>query len=334
MNKLTLNNIARVLVGENGVEQKAATEFATAMFDLIQECINAEGLVKVKGLGTFKKIQVEPRESINVRTGDRVLINSHDKITFTPDSVMKELVNRPFSQFETVVLNDDVEFDDMKSEVPDEENRPVEQQEAVVEEPSEAVAEEPSETVAEEPSETVAEEPSETMDDTVLEYDDTDEEMETHRLRNAGLVLLVVVLMGASAVGGYLYGIRQHTSQRMPQETNRVEQTASVKTDTLERDTVKVETPAVKKDTASIDTLEKYNAMDVRVRLGAYKIVGMEREVKALTGDNLLRIAKREFGSEDMVCYLEVYNGLEADQKLEKGQTIKIPALKWKKKKR
>ena len=74
--------------------------------------------------------------------------------------------------------------------------------------------------------------------------------------------------------------------------------------------------------------------MDVRVRLGAYKIVGMEREVKALTGDNLLRIAKREFGSEDMVCYLEVYNGLEADQKLEKGQTIKIPALKWKKKKR
>ena len=172
------------------------------------------------------------------------------------------------------------------------------------------------------------------MDDTVLEYDDTDEETETHRLRNAGLVLLVVVLMGASAVGGYLYGIRQHTSQRMPQETNRVEQTAFVKTDTLERDTVKVETPAVKKDTASIDTLEKYNAMDVRVRLGAYKIVGMEREVKALTGDNLLRIAKREFGSEDMVCYLEVYNGLEADQKLEKGQTIKIPALKWKKKKR
>lgn len=318
MNKLTLNNIARVLVGENGVEQKAATEFATAMFDLIQERINAEGLVKVKGLGTFKKIQVEPRESINVRTGDRVLINSHDKITFTPDSVMKELVNRPFSQFETVVLNDDVEFDDMKSEVPDEENRPVEQQEAV----------------AEEPSETVAEEPSETMDDTVLEYDDTDEETETHRLRNAGLVLLVVVLMGASAVGGYLYGIRQHTRQRMPQETNRVEQTAFVKTDTLERDTVKVETPAVKKDTASIDTLEKYNAMDVRVRLGAYKIVGMEREVKALTGDNLLRIAKREFGSEDMVCYLEVYNGLEADQKLEKGQTIKIPALKWKKKKR
>lgn len=318
MNKLTLNNIARVLVGENGVEQKAATEFATAMFDLIQERINAEGLVKVKGLGTFKKIQVEPRESINVRTGDRVLINSHDKITFTPDSVMKELVNRPFSQFETVVLNDDVEFPDMKSEVPDEENRPVEQQEAV----------------AEEPSETVAEEPSETVDDTVLEYDDTDEETETHRLRNAGLVFLVVVLMGASAVGGYLYGIRQHTSQRMPQETNRVEQTASVKTDTLERDTIKVETPAVKKDTASIDTLEKYNAMDVRVRLGAYKIVGMEREVKALTGDNLLRIAKREFGSEDMVCYLEVYNGLEADQKLEKGQTIRIPALKWKKKKR
>lgn len=329
MSKLTLNNIAQVLVGENGMTQKEAVAFATAMFDVIQDRINAEGLVKVKGLGTFKKIQVESRESINVRTGERVLINSHDKVAFTPDNVMKELVNRPFSQFETVALNDDVEFADMKSDAPAEEKAPTEQTETVAEEQPEPM-EAPSETVVEaQPEPTDTDETDETDD-----ADETDESDETHRLRNAGVVLLVAVLMAASAVGGYLYGIRQHADQRMPQENNRVEQPAPVKVDTLARDTVKVDTLVAKRDTAVQDTLEKYAAMDARVRLGAYKIVGMEREVKARPGDNLKRIAKREFGSEDMVCYLEVYNGLEANQELEKGQTIKIPALKWKKKKR
>ncbi len=344
MSKLTLNNIAQVLVGENGMTQKEAVAFATAMFDVIQDRINAEGLVKVKGLGTFKKIQVESRESINVRTGERVLINSHDKVAFTPDNVMKELVNRPFSQFETVALNDDVEFADMKSDAPAEEKAPTEQTETVAEEQPEPT-EAPSETVAEEqpepmeaPSETVVEaqpEPTDTDEtDETDDADETDESDETHRLRNAGVVLLVAMLMAASAVGGYLYGIRQHADLRMPQENNRVEQPTPVKVDTLARDTVKVDTLVAKRDTAVQDTLEKYAAMDARVRLGAYKIVGMEREVKARPGDNLKRIAKREFGSEDMVCYLEVYNGLEANQELEKGQTIKIPALKWKKKKR
>ncbi len=338
MSKLTLNNIAQVLVGENGMTQKEAVAFATAMFDVIQDRINAEGLVKVKGLGTFKKIQVESRESINVRTGERVLINSHDKVAFTPDNVMKELVNRPFSQFETVALNDDVEFADMKSDAPAEEKAPTEQTETVAEEQPEPT-EAPSETVAEEqpepmeaPSETVVEAQPEPTD--TDETDETDDADETHRLRNAGVVLLVAMLMAASAVGGYLYGIRQHADLRMPQENNRVEQPAPVRMDTLARDTVKVDTLVAKRDTAVQDTLKKYAAMDARVRLGAYKIVGMEREVKARPGDNLKRIAKREFGSEDMVCYLEVYNGLEANQELEKGQTIKIPALKWKKKKR
>ena len=130
MNKLTLNNIAKVLVEKNGLEPKEAMTFTAAMFDLIHDRLNEEGIVKVKGLGTFKMIRVEARESINVRTGERVLIDSHAKITFTPDAVMKELVNKPFSQFETVVLNDDVEFTDMKSEETTDETNNSEQSES------------------------------------------------------------------------------------------------------------------------------------------------------------------------------------------------------------
>ena len=111
--RCTIQEIAKVLVTKNGLEQRDASRFATEMFAVIHEQLAQNDQVKVKGLGTFKVITVEARESVSVRTGDRVLIGEHSKITFTPDTTMKELVNKPFSQFETVVLNDNVEFADL-----------------------------------------------------------------------------------------------------------------------------------------------------------------------------------------------------------------------------
>ena len=113
MAKLTIQDLAKVLVDKNGLSQQEAETFVTAIFDVVQNGIRRDRLVKVKGLGTFKVIDVDARESINVNTGERVLINGHGKITFTPDATMKELVNKPFSGFETVLLNEGVEFDDM-----------------------------------------------------------------------------------------------------------------------------------------------------------------------------------------------------------------------------
>ena len=119
MGRLTIQEIAKVLITKNGLEQSEANRFATELFAIIQERLEKNDLVKVKGLGTFKVITVEARESVSVRTGDRVMIGEHSKITFTPDATMKELVNKPFSQFETVVLNDNVEFDDLKEQPTD-----------------------------------------------------------------------------------------------------------------------------------------------------------------------------------------------------------------------
>jgi len=176
MDKKTIQEIASILVEKNGLQQRDAERFALAMFSVIREGLEREGQVKVRGLGTFKIIGVEARESVSVMTGERVLIQGHDKITFTPDATMKELVNKPFSQFETVVLNEGVVFDDLKDEPKDEtkdepkettvkaslttvpDDNPVEQE--VVEEPvpEEPVPEEPvsEEPVSEEP---VSEEP-------------------------------------------------------------------------------------------------------------------------------------------------------------------------------
>ena len=126
---MTIQEIAKILIEKNKLSQKDANKFATAMFEIIQQRLDSEGLVKVKGLGTFKMIRVEARESVSVRTGERVMIDSHAKVTFTPDATMKELVNKPFSQFETVILNDGVEFDDLADDLTEEELAEVERME-------------------------------------------------------------------------------------------------------------------------------------------------------------------------------------------------------------
>ena len=394
MNKLTLNNIAKVLVEKNGLEPKEAMMFTTAMFDLIHDRLNEEGIVKVKGLGTFKMIRVEARESINVRTGERVLIDSHAKITFTPDAVMKELVNKPFSQFETVVLNDDVEFTDMKSEETTDETNNSEQSESLVDvvseggtpepapepapepvaeptpepapevasEPVPVVAPEPVAEVVPEPTPVVAPEPTREVPEPIVPSADEEseentsavqtcyeeDEEESHWHRNIGWAFLVLVLMAASAVGGYLYGVGQIPSQTAMADTVSAVKVNPVVTDTLVNDSLKADSVAVKTEAKHEDKAaseqqpqektsqnlhDKYAEMDARVRTGAYKITGLDREVKVRAGDNLKRIARRELGSDDMVCYIEVFNKMNASAELKEGQTIKIPALKLKKKK-
>ena len=116
MEKVSIQDLSVVLIERSGLKKKDADAFVTAIFELIKEGVAQDRLVKVKGLGTFKIIDIEPRESVNVNTGERVLIEGHSKLTFTPDATLKELVNKPFSQFETVVLNDGVVFDDLNEQ--------------------------------------------------------------------------------------------------------------------------------------------------------------------------------------------------------------------------
>ena len=110
MGKISLQELSNVLIERHKLEKRDAAIFVSAIFDIIQTSLEQDRIVKVKGLGTFKIIDVDDRESVNVNTGERMLIEGHNKITFTPDSLMKELVNKPFSQFDTVVLNDGVEI--------------------------------------------------------------------------------------------------------------------------------------------------------------------------------------------------------------------------------
>ena len=293
MGKLTIQDIAKVLVEKSGLTQKEANKFATEMFSIIQQRLEEDELVKIKGFGTFKIINVEARESVSVRTGERVMIDSHAKVTFTPDTVMKELVNKPFSQFETVVLNDGVEFDDVAEdneedvapvedvispveELPVVEMAQVEEEPQVVETPQ--IEEEPQ--VEEEPQ--IEEEPQveETPmvklaeDEPVEEEPVADEEPveeESSWKKWLLAVAVVLVLMGLSAYGGYYYAMQKMSAQKT--------ETAEIKKDEVAIPEKPVDSVAVAKDTVVAAPVEVAKP-EVKAEEPAKKEETVKQEVK------------------------------------------------------
>ena len=385
MSKLNIYDLCSVLTSKNGLDDKESHRFIKAIFDVIQEGLDEDKIVKVKGLGTFKIIEVDDRESINVNTGERVLIEGHSKLTFTPDSVMKEIVNKPFSQFETVILNEGVDFPEPVVEEPAVEDiiadEPAEGKEIIVESQidnnvaEQSVEEEPvaeknvaEEPVAEEPvaEEPVAEEP--VAEDSVVEFTDDNDNVQSGEENSveesvfetsnnnsilrwilSGVAVLLLIL--GAAYGGYLYG-RYELSEEIAYKQMKADlKTAEITTKkaqvAIKKDSVAQEVDATKIGAMSIDnkdesandeaktetaktSSDKYEDMDIRVRTGAYRIIGEDRTVKAKAGQTVEDIATKLLGP-GMSCYVEVYNGLDGKATLKEGQTIKIPKLELKK---
>ena len=396
MSKLNVFDLSGVLMSKNGLGDKESRRFVKAIFDVIQECLDEEKVVKVKGLGTFKIIEVDDRESINVNTGERVLIEGHSKLTFTPDSVMKEIVNKPFSQFETVILNDGVDFPEPAIEEPISEE-PI-SEEPIPEDPilEDSISEEPifEEPVAADPglsdksqSEINAEQEIPSPESPIVEFTEdgdkedtsdvvpptdeapTDEEINdeeessnfTLRWVLSGVVVLLLIL--AAAYGGYLYGRYEISEEmaykQMKADLKAAEMTVEKAKEAVAKDSVEQEVNATKIGAISVDkeqedaakdespkeaiakdqvakeqpvkeSADKYEAKDVRVRTGAYRIIGEDRVVKAKAGQTVEDIATRLLGP-GMSCYVEVYNNLDGKTTLKEGQAIKIPKLQLKK---
>ena len=113
MNKSSLSVLAKAVASKRGLTQAEAERFIATMFEVAGAGIQEDKLLKMKWLGTFKITSVKDRESVDVNTGERILIEGRDKISFTPDNILKEIINKPFAQFETVVVNDGVDFSDI-----------------------------------------------------------------------------------------------------------------------------------------------------------------------------------------------------------------------------
>ena len=293
MGRLTIQDIAKVLVTKNGLKQSEANRFVTELFAIIHERLENNDQVKVKGLGTWKVITVDARESVSVRTGGRVMIEEHSKITFTPDVTMKELVNKPFSQFETVVLNDNVEFDDLKEQPADTdsedikddmtEEEPIETQEEpaiapLIEIPEESIKEEseaipedipeeipediheekPEETPEEETEEETDEETEEETDDSAEEPSDSidfedDDDKTNNWFKWVWIAFAAVCLIVISAAGGYYYGCK-HTALAALSDTVFVKDTIYIPENQDSTITEDVKDNSLQEDAAKAET--------------------------------------------------------------------------------
>ena len=154
--KLNIQNLIELLAEKHGMDKADAESFVKEFFQLIEESLENDKYVKIRGLGTFKLIDVESRESVNINTGERFEIQGHTKVSFAPEPALKDLINKPFSHFETVVLNDETVLEDAPVEDNSEEEEKEEVFVEVVEVPTEVI-EETAEIVKEE-SVVVAEE--------------------------------------------------------------------------------------------------------------------------------------------------------------------------------
>ena len=170
--KLNIQNLIEMLAEKHGMDKTDAESFVKEFFQLIEESLESDKYVKIKGLGTFKLIDVDSRESVNINTGERFEIQGHTKVSFTPEPTLKDLINKPFSHFETVVLNDETVLEDTEmgdnSEEEEKEENFVEPESSTVVVESQVVVQETAEVI-EEKTENAEEELIETVEEQVIQ---------------------------------------------------------------------------------------------------------------------------------------------------------------------
>ena len=398
-----IEGLVGTLVERYSLSRTEAEEFVTSIFGVVRDNLDKDKIVKVKGLGTFKLADVNARESIDVNTKERIVIEGRAKISFTPENAVRDRINSPFSQFETVDLDDDVDFssiDDKYKETEEENAEPTLQEKADVEpvvteettitDKSVAVGKEEvmsdtsvSEPISEPVPEPVPEPETEPVPEPVPELEEeksgeVDSEKEpqekaspepargpqvtvparnpfceeliregiTHsreiiRLLYLLLALVVIVLLIGAVCLGYKMGSNAALKEAAPVKPAPrkvvVEKKKPAATKPVEKivpvDTVKQAAQATQptQTAQKVDTLammqEQYNK-DVRVRTGAYCIVGLDKVVKVREGQTFEGICRTSLG-EGMECYVEVFNAGKKEYKA--GDEIKIPLLKLKK---
>lgn len=395
-NKISLQDLAASFAVRKGLPKKQAELFVRTMFEIVQEYVLKEGLVKIKGLGTFKLISVESRSSVDVSTGERIQIESHSKITFTPDKGLADQVNKPFAGFTTVILNPDTKLEDMEAmelnesllpelkpedlvedsetedlpdveieeEVPaDEEVTPADGEEAGNVAEDEPEAEDSVVTLGEQIEQPEAEQEEEK--DMTNESKMVDTEVIRQMVKNAvnkemkkqrgvvlswGWVATCMLLVVALLIGSFMLGYRMGGDANgfafcWPTESKTAVKKPEVKAEKTVVDNLKKEDAPVKTEEPADTTKAKPEAPETPAELqvkpvdakpvvkyeqmpgGAYEIVGVKGEHVMKAGDNLLKIARKNYGDKEFAAYIVFFNHIENPNVVPLGAKLKLPEL-------
>ena len=309
-NKINLSQLADLLAQAGGMSKAASEQFVKNFFDIISQTVLTEGLVKVKGLGTFKLVQMEDRESVNVNSGERFTIEGHQKISFIPDADLKERINKPFAAFETVEITEEqaAKLDKMDEGQPNTDNDKTIKTD-IMAKSKEQEPKAPKETKKE------------------VKNDSKDEKKRGGvliRIIIAILVIALIVVLLWPLIGNKLLknADKQPVKEKAPAPA--AVQPAPEK---------KPEAQPAKKEPAKFTLTKEDQAKALPLFTVAdtvnYKIVGTKATVTMVKGDMLTTIAEKYYGTKKLWPYVAKYNGLNtrSAKKLPVGYKIKVPEL-------
>ena len=313
--KTNLQQLAKVLAQKNNLPQKDAETFLKKFFDTIIESVAADKVVKIKGLGTFKLIEVQDRESVNVHTGERFIIPGHSKLSFTPDPSLKDMVNKPFADFQTVIINEDTSLEDMEKMPPIPQGpfpEALEGTEAT--EGTEAIE------ATEAPAPVSDPVPVPGIDDG-KKHADSPAPPKFGALTSAEKWALRLGFIVVFLIGYYLgyYRIFSPHSHSFPSEVQEAEQE--------KRDTSTREKPVVLAPDTLVTRLltPQPKNLDPEKK---YRIVGTRKTHIMKPGDYLSKIALEEYGSKEFARYIITHNRFADPNNIPVGMEIKLPELK------
>ena len=309
--KINLPQLAKILAQKTNISQKDAEVFLKEFFDSIVQNVTSDKLVKIKGLGTFKLIEVLDRESVNVNTGERIVIPGHSKLSFTPETALKDLINKPFADFQTTVINEGTSIEEMER-VPQQEEEAEAEEEIEQEVPVQLVEPEVEEkpVVEETPVQKLVDEPVEVhepeakVEEIPAPKTDSDGEKPKGSFGKILAWILGILLLCVLVFFAYKY-LSSKPSAKVEDESELIE-----------------EAPA--------DTLAEAPVEEVQyaqVPGGKYKIVGTRKTYVMKPGDFLTRIAIREYGDKDAAQYIIVHNEFPDPDNVPVDAEIKLPEL-------
>lgn len=346
--KVNIQNLIELLVEKHRITPKEAEEFVKTFFAVIEEGLEQDKYVKIKGLGTFKLIGVESRGSIDVNTGERIEIQGHTKVSFTPDSALKELINRPFGHFETVILNENTVLEDTPiekagedeldtiSEIPSEPASPL--IESVIATEKVATEEDADEQQKEEGEISTTEETLKNLQQKEDTYEGVLQQTDIKENKDNGLkwfmIALACVLLACAGIVFYLYypdlqeesiPVSSEEEYTYPTVTMGLQQD-SIQEDSLKRteDTLRIpqpttaeENPASKQQVENKVVPEEPQKVVKKTTVKSqpvnpdsvnYEIVGTETTYTVKEGETLTRISLRFYGTKALWPYIVKHN--------------------------
>lgn len=300
--KITQIELAARMAKRTGFTKQDSENFVRLFFETVREGLLQDKLVKIKGLGTFKLIEVSDRESVNVNTGERIRIVGHTKVTFTPDNALRDQVNRPFAEFETVVLNESTSQQEMERI-----DKPsVEPVKETVEEKKPVAKKEVKKEVKPSVEKPVAVQQEKPVAQDVKQPESSKDTKDSSWTKRILILIFLLIVLGL----GYYLGTRQGGAAEEPQPAP---------ADSVEQTVVKEPTPE--------DLAKNYPQVDG----GDYWIVGEIGVHEMQVGDGLLRISRKWLGNSDLMPYIVVFNGIENPDVIPPGTKLRIPRLVRKK---